>query len=169
MLLFILRRDWQKYKAKKSSKNIYKLYITGRLTLRKERFPCVWIKIIHTVRGLCIHFVACYQHQGSPWGAANGFLHRIESISHIKLQISISCFKWIINLFIFRWKGSIICIFNKAEMSANFFCNSKQSRDQLFDFIELHNIEVLVVEFKVLALDLYVSKTVNPESLIKEK
>lgn len=54
-------------------------------------------------------------------------------------------------------------------MSANFFCNSKQSRDQLFDFIELHNIEVLVVEFKVLALDLYVSKTVNPESLIKEK
>ena len=133
LLIFILRRDWQKYKAKKSSKNICKLYITGRLTLRKERFPCVWRKIIHTVWGLCIHFVAGYQHQGSPWGAANGFLHRIESISHVKLQILISCFKWIINLFIFCWKGSIICIFNKAEMSANFFCSSKQSRDQLFE------------------------------------
>ena len=37
------------------------------------------------------------------------------------------------------------------------------------NFIELHSIEVLVVDFKVLALDLYVSKTVNLESLIKEK
>lgn len=37
------------------------------------------------------------------------------------------------------------------------------------NFIELHNIDVLVVDFKVLDLDLYVSKTVNPTSLIKEK
>ena len=57
-------------------------------------------------------------------------------------------------------------------MSANFFWRANNlgiNFLRIDNFIELHSIEVLVVDFKVLALDLYVSKTVDPKSLIKEK